>query len=222
MNALLHFGYLFLVVLSSYLSWEIVSAIKGKSPSQNTISLDFPLRNGSYYVLHGGNDETINGHYSVLGQKFALDIVKLNSFGVRSNKFLPKELQDYCIYSEALFSPASGTVLRAIDAIEDSPGLNIERENPAGNHLVIQVENTNRAVILAHLLRGSLQVKEGEKVGRGQFLAKVGNSGNTSEPHLHMHVVEINGRGDFLFDAEPVSMIFDGKFLVRNSIYSSN
>ena len=214
-------GYGILVVFSGILSWEIVSAVKGRSPSEDTIVLEFPMKNGSYYVLHGGSHNVINHHYPVLGQRYALDIVKLNKIGMRSNKITPAKKSDYYIFSEDLFSPVTGTVIEAENGIDDAPKLNIDRENPAGNHLYIQVENTNRAVVLAHLQKGSLKVKKGDHVKQGQLIGKVGNTGNTSEPHLHIHVVEINEKGDFLFDAKPISMIFNNKFLVRNSIYSA-
>lgn len=215
------FGYSLLILFSGVLSWEVFSALKGKIPSEDTIALEFPLKNGSYYVLHGGNSDTINGHYAVKGQRFALDIVKLSGIGTHASKFIPSELGDYCIYSENLYSPVSGTVLKAVNDIDDSRGLNIDPIHPAGNHLIIRAKNTDQAVVLAHLKKGSLRVKEGDMIVAGQLIAEVGNSGNTSEPHLHIHTVKLNERNDFLFDAEPVSMIFNHKFLVRNDIHTS-
>ena len=64
------------------------------------------------------------------------------------------------------------------------------RENtrdPAGNHVVLQLGNGEHA-LLAHLRRGSLRVKPGQRVRQGDALGRCGNSGNSSEPHLHFHV----------------------------------
>lgn len=57
--------------------------------------------------------------------------------------------------------------------------------------------------------KGSIVVKEGDEIKTGQALGKVGNSGNTSEPHLHIHA-EKDGLG--------VPITFNNRFLVRNSV----
>jgi len=96
-----------------------------------------------------------------------------------------------------------------------------DKNNPAGNYIILKVENTDNAVLLAHLMKDSIRVKQGDRIEAGQLIGKVGNSGNTSEPHLHIHCVKINDRNDFLFDAKSVPMVFDNSFLVRNSVYES-
>ena len=58
-----------------------------------------------------------------------------------------------------------------------------------GNHVVLDVGDGNYAV-LAHLKRGSIKVKEGQAVRAGQQLAECGNSGNSSEPHVHFQVMD--------------------------------
>jgi murein DD-endopeptidase MepM/ murein hydrolase activator NlpD len=62
-------------------------------------------------------------------------------------------------------------------------------------------------------------VKKGDPVNKGQPLCRVGNSGNTSEPHLHIHVIKTGG--DLLYEGEGVPMKFHNRFLVRNDIISS-
>lgn len=57
--------------------------------------------------------------------------------------------------------------------------------------------------------KGSIVVAEGEEVKTGQLLGKVGNSGNTSEPHLHIHA-EKDGKG--------IPITFNDRFLVRNNL----
>ena len=63
---------------------------------------------------------------------------------------------------------------------------------------------------------GSVAVKRGESVAEGELLGRVGNSGNTSEPHLHVHAVK-TGSGSVL-DGEGVPVLFDGRFPVRNGL----
>ena len=72
-------------------------------------------------------------------------------------------------------------------------------------------------MLLAHLQRGSVQVKAGDNVRTGQPIARVGNSGNLSEPHLHIHAVKA-GSAASLLAGEGLLMLFDGRFLVRNQV----
>jgi murein DD-endopeptidase MepM/ murein hydrolase activator NlpD len=87
--------------------------------------------------------------------------------------------------------------------------------NPAGNHVVLDHGNGEFS-LLAHLQKGSLRVKAGDTVKAGQPLGLCGNSGNTSEPHLHIHLQtgpEFPGATeglpmaftDFLADGKPVA-----------------
>ncbi|HYO83907.1 MAG TPA: M23 family metallopeptidase, partial [Bryobacteraceae bacterium] len=74
-----------------------------------------------------------------------------------------------------------------------------------GNYVVLDVGD-GRFVTYAHLIPGSLTVKRGDRVRAGQVLGKIGNSGNSSGPHLHFQVATGPGvlRGDgvpFVFDS---------------------
>lgn len=71
-------------------------------------------------------------------------------------------------------------------------------------------------MVLAHMMEGSIAVTEGQTVDEGQPLGRLGNSGNTSEPHLHIHAWR-TGSGSML-EGEGVPIRFDGRFLVRNSL----
>jgi murein DD-endopeptidase MepM/ murein hydrolase activator NlpD len=77
-------------------------------------------------------------------------------------------------------------------------------------------------VAVAHLLRGSVTVNAGELIKTGQAIAKIGNSGNTSEPHLHIHARKPSTSSSIL-GGEGVPIVFEGRFLVRNSlVYRAN
>lgn len=99
----------------------------------------------------------------------------------------------------------------------DLPANTTDPDHPAGNYLGIQIGDSNQIVVLAHLMANTFLVKEGDVVTRGQPLAKVGNSGNTSEPHLHMHIVESTTE-DLLFEETGIPMQFNGQFLIRNQL----
>jgi murein DD-endopeptidase MepM/ murein hydrolase activator NlpD len=73
---------------------------------------------------------------------------------------------------------------------------------------------------MAHLLKGSITSQVGSLVKSGDAIAKIGNSGNTSEPHLHIHARKVN-TGKAILAGEGLPITFDGKFLVRNSLLIS-
>lgn len=85
----------------------------------------------------------------------------------------------------------------------------------AGNHVILDCGEF--VVLLAHLRQGSVQVTVGQTVGKAQVIGQVGNSGNTSEPHLHIHAQRRGAAGTPL-SGEPLWVLFETGFLVRNQI----
>lgn len=179
------------------------------------IDLKSPLRDGYYDVVHGGASTLINYHHSHPKQAYALDIVKLNRFGWRASGVAPTSLAKYEIYGDTIYSPCNGKIIEMVDGLKELAPNEMNKQtqpyrkkNPTGNSVIIQCGDTQ--VHIAHMIPGSIKVKKGELVTTAAKIGKVGNSGNTSEPHLHIHA-EKNGKG--------VPILFDGKFLKRNSIF---
>jgi murein DD-endopeptidase MepM/ murein hydrolase activator NlpD len=79
-------------------------------------------------------------------------------------------------------------VVSVIDGFPDVEIGKRDAENPAGNHLMLETASGAR-LLLCHLRRGSIAVHQGQNVEAGQVLAEVGNSGNTTEPHLHIQAM---------------------------------
>jgi len=208
-------GAVFPFVLSLVFMFISIYSILGRYYTEDPIALHFPLKNGRYYVAHGGNTPMMNYHNEYLPQQFALDIVKINTWGFRTKGWYPDDLHKYAIYGDKLYSPCSGIVRKAVDGFEDrlpsdfKNGLP-EGTHPAGNHVVIECDGTE--VYVAHMQKGSVQVQEGDAVDENRWIGNVGNSGNTSEPHLHIHA-EKNGIG--------VPITFGDRFLIRNSLIRS-
>lgn len=198
----------------------LYSSYRGSLQIPEAVELDFPLKGGNYYIVHGGNDILINHHYEVNAQKYAMDIVKLNKWGLRSNALYASHLDNYNIFGTTVYGPCDGRILRVVNDHEDLLLSIMDEDHPAGNYLAIQIDDSNRIVILAHLMKDTILVKQGDLIKRGQPLAKVGNSGNTSEPHLHIHVVE-STTDDLLFEDPGVPMRFNGQFLIRNQVVKS-
>jgi murein DD-endopeptidase MepM/ murein hydrolase activator NlpD len=87
-----------------------------------------------------------------------------------------------------VIAPAAGTVVAAADGLRDNrPQVQTDPRHPAGNHVVLRLGRGEHA-LLGHMRSGSVRVRPGQRVARGQVLGRVGNSGNSSEPHIHLHV----------------------------------
>jgi hypothetical protein len=139
---------------------------------------DVPLKVG-----WGGDTIETNYHVVAPDQRWAYDFLvepAANGSG---------RLEDYGCYGVPVVAPANGLVVKARDGEPDAaPGaVSNNFTAPEGNHVAIQLEGTGTFLILAHLKPGSLTVKAGEAVVEGQVIGACGNSGNTSEPHIHIH-----------------------------------
>ncbi|WP_405992712.1 M23 family metallopeptidase [Streptomyces sp. NBC_00986] len=146
--------------------------------------LRFPLE-GEWYVVQGGG-RPLNHHARVPEQRGAVDLVGLGRYGTRTRR--DREPTAFAAYGRAVRAPCDGRVVSATDGFEDQdtrPGGRARYQPAYGNHVFI---DTGREIVkLAHLRAGSLTVSQGDVVRVGQLLGETGNSGNTTEPHLHLH-----------------------------------
>lgn len=188
-------------------------ALSGYGYQDTAVELEFPFAAGTYYIGQGGSATAINYHHTDRSQRFALDIVALNDFGARAAGVMPSDLTAYVAYGRAVKSPCTGVVVSMRDGIDDNRISETNTREPAGNHIILACGTAR--VLLAHLRKGSIAIKGGELVTSGETLGRVGNSGNSSEPHLHMHAY-LGGIMDYNA-GEGVPMTFGGRFLVRGS-----
>jgi len=204
---------LLLVVFFAVLSWV---ALKGYPAAEGAIELASPLRGGSFVVRQGGASPFINIHAKVRPQNHAIDILGLNSFGASSNLFGDrKDLENYAIFGATIQAPCAGRVIAAVDGLADLAPGDRDRENLAGNHVVISCLGAE--LLLAHMMKESVAVAAGETVEAGAVLGRVGNSGNSTEPHLHIHA-ERGGEPGEILNGEAVPFTIDGRYLVRGNI----
>jgi hypothetical protein len=188
-------------------------ALSGYGYHESAVELAFPFGTGTYYVGQGGSATSINYHHADRSQRFALDIVALNGFGARAKGLMPDDLADYAIYGHEVKSPCSGVAITTHDGVDDNRISQTNTRDPAGNYVILACGTAR--VLLAHLQKGSISVAGGSVVNEGEPLGRVGNSGNSSEPHLHMHAY-LGGTLDYA-TGEGVPMTFGGRFLVRGS-----
>jgi murein DD-endopeptidase MepM/ murein hydrolase activator NlpD len=162
-----------------------------------------PLRGGPW--LAGNGPSATSGHRRALvstggsptiAQRFAIDYVKVDDkFATHQGD--PLKNENYYAEGNDALAVADGRVVEVKDGIpENIPGANsravpITLETVGGNHVIIDIGNGNYA-FYAHMKPGSIRVRDGDEVKRGQVLGLVGNSGNSTEPHLHFHISDGN------------------------------
>ena len=152
------------------------------------------------------------------GQSYGVDIVKLNRWGLRANGLLPPQPSAYGIYGEQVYAPCTGQVIVALDGVPDMQVPQMDRQHMAGNHVLLRCKNAD--VLLGHFKTGSVKVATGQQLTVGQPIANVGNSGNTGEPHLHIHAQRAGTAAEPL-SGDPLPVRFNGRFLVRNDRVSA-
>lgn len=214
-------GAVTMVVLALAFATGLPGVLLSRDYPEEALHLRFPLQNGTYHVGQGGSSLAMNHHFGIPAQKYALDIVKLNEWGVRAQGLLPKDLNSYEIFGDQLIAPCSGEVLSVQNELADQTPPQADPANLFGNHVILFCEGYS--ILLAHMKKGSVQAQVGEQVEAGSVLGEVGNTGNTSEPHLHIHAVKgrFSEKEEVAGTAEGVPILFDGRFLIRNDRLTS-
>ena len=170
--------------------------------SSKQIEIGPPLAGKGWVALNGCCD--IGGAHRATGlpvnggvyfaQRFAIDWMRLDDAG-HLVKGDPADVHNYADYGADVLAVADGTVVSTLNTLEDQvPGkmpdpATITLANVDGNHVVLDLGGGVFA-FYAHMRKGSVTVAPGQRVKRGQVLGKVGNTGNTSAPHLHFHLME--------------------------------
>jgi hypothetical protein len=136
--------------------------------------------------------QSVNGRLDN-GQRFAIDWIRLDD----SDRFVagdPNVVRNWSGYDEPVFAVAGGVVVATGDGLPDQPPgqlpdpATITLQTVDGNHVVLDI-GRGLFVFYAHLKKGSLTVRTGDRVPAGKELGRLGNSGNTSAPHLHLQVM---------------------------------
>jgi murein DD-endopeptidase MepM/ murein hydrolase activator NlpD len=140
-----------------------------------------------WLVFWGGDTKELNPqHHDVPNQKFAFDLVIVDEAG-KTHKGDGKTNEDYFAFGREVISPADGNVTDVINGVRDNVPGSMNQYSAVGNAVIIR-HREDEFSVLAHLKLDSIKVKVGDKVTRGQLIGLCGNSGNSSEPHLHYHL----------------------------------
>lgn len=176
------------------------------APPPDPVRIGVPLA-GEWTVLSGGRATLVNAHRSLRVQRDAVDVVRF--VDGRTHRGDGRVLEDYAVFGEPVLAVADGRVTEVVDGHPDAPVGGRTLQAMSGNHVVLDIGD-GRHVLYAHLQEGSILVRPGDVVRRGQVIARVGDSGNSDEPHLHLQV-----QNTPTFDVEDRAvrtfpMLFDG------------
>ncbi|MEP3889819.1 MAG: M23 family metallopeptidase [Hellea sp.] len=176
---------IFVFFANIFMGLILVDSLYPQLSGKDAIAVNSPFETESY-MFHAGHNTMVNYHVAHKSQKYALDMVVLSDDGAENSGDKSK-LEDYACFGAPLVAPVAGEIAVVVSDQIDQPIGSQDPENPAGNNVVIKMDDTHYA-LLAHMKQGSAVVSIGDIVSAGQKLGECGNSGNTSAPHLHFQL----------------------------------
>ncbi len=153
---------------------------------QTITDLELPFEEEWFAVNAGRTHRNGAHHFLSRNERYAYDMLIVQNR--RSYAGDGSKNEDYYCFGKRLNAPGNGKVVAIENTIEDNqPG--IVNRTHVGNYIIIDHLNGETS-ILAHLKKGSIIVAVGDTVVKGQEIGQTGNSGASSEPHLHYHLQE--------------------------------
>lgn len=166
------------LILLNIFPVEYPAQIEQVKPS---ITVKWPLKEQTT-VGWGGNTLADNAPHAIwASERWAYDLV------MEPANTGSKNVRDYGIYDKEVIAPVSGTIIAAYDKEDDIEPNADKYVSVEGNYVYIKIDKTGTYLLLNHLEKGSIPVRTGDHVNEGDTVGRVGNSGTTSEPHLHIH-----------------------------------
>lgn len=198
--------------------------LDARTYTEEPLKLLSPLGSGTYLVMTGVANFSVNQHVAEPSSKYAMDITRLNAFGLRAAGMFPDELSKYAVFGTEIIAPCAGEVISAEASLPNRMPLDPDgSDRTGGNHVVLYCHG--HSVHLAHVDTGTVAVAVGDRVLVGQLLGRVGNSGNSMEPHLHVSAVQ--GRHTHFRDAarspngvKSIPLLIDGRFLIKGDSFT--
>lgn len=183
--------------------------VRGLAVRREPVVVEVPVR-GRWIAINSPADKVPSHGVHSTGQTHAIDLVHWPDPGTVWTPVhrwpLMRRPEDFPGFGQPVLAPADGRVVRTSNSWRDHWSRNSwpallyafvegsarELLGPGallGNHVILDLGDGTYAA-LAHLRRGSITVSEGQVVRAGQQLAECGNSGNTSEPHVHFQLMD--------------------------------
>lgn len=162
------------------------------SPKDFNSSVEYHLPfSGEWIVVSGGINQEDSHSWNVINQRYAYDFVKIDS-NKSTHTRSGKNLNDYYCYGKPVLAPAEGRVVAVKGNVcnAKNPGtmwIDFLARDFRGNYVIIKHAEKEYS-FMGHFIPGSIMVKKGEFVGKHQVIGQCGNSGYSTEPHLHFHL----------------------------------
>src|SRR3989344_8112521 len=151
---------------------------------QTKTNLTLPFK-GTWLVSNGGRTPETNNHIRPAdkgpqNQLYAYDF-RIQNTGKE------KILEDYPVFGKEVLAPGDGTIIQVINGAIDVNIGERDRSVGVGNAVIIDHQNGEYS-LLCHFKHDSIKVKVGDKVKQGEVLGLCGNTGNTTQPHIHFNL----------------------------------
>jgi hypothetical protein len=213
---------------------RVLDNFKVSVRNERPVTIGAPLRGGGWRCANGPAYNTAHQYLAIcegrayIAQRFAIDFQKVDVGGNILPSPFPDEITNKMFYGYGaeVLAVADAKVVFVKDGIPENvpqasgeikPAVPITRETVAGNWIAIDLGNS-RYAFYAHLQPGSIRVKVGDKVRKGQVIGLLGNSGNAVGPHLHFHIGdEYSLNGGDLNGNEGLPFVFDSFEIVGQS-----
>jgi hypothetical protein len=151
---------------------------------RNSTKMIFPFKEEAF-VYWGGQNIEINYHMGDLNQQYAYDILMVANGAPYKGDSTKNE--SYFVFGKEIIAPCDATVIKVIDGISDNTPGKVNKVDLTGNTIVLETQR-KEYLLFAHLKSKSIMVNEGDRVKQGQVIAQCGNSGNTTQAHLHLQL----------------------------------
>ncbi|MCH8560416.1 MULTISPECIES: M23 family metallopeptidase [unclassified Nesterenkonia] len=168
---------------------------------------------GSWKVQNSPARRVPSHGTDLFGIRYAIDFVAVDTDGRTAGSvswrsvFAAEQPELFFAFGQEVLAPRDGTVRVIHDGEDDHAARRSQlslipyllgqssrvREGPvavAGNHVIIEDPRSRCFIALVHLRRGSIRVHPGEQVSSGEILAECGNSGNSTQPHIHLQAMD--------------------------------
>ncbi len=152
---------------------------------RNISKMNLPFE-GEWCVFWGGITVSDNYHAAYKTQQGAFDFVIKDQSGSLF-KTSGKENKDYYAWGKNIIAPCNGEIVKIIKGVKDNIWPSINKRQAYGNTIVMETAN-NEFLVFAHLMYNSIAVVEGQTIQTGDVLGRCGNSGNSTDPHLHFSI----------------------------------
>lgn len=179
--------------------------------NRGPVVLEYPLR-GRFHARNSPARRVPSHGTDLMGTTFAIDFIPVDLHG-RSAAWnwravvATEQPERFVGFGAAVVAPCTGTVVITHDGEDDHDARRSQltlfsymvgqaqriQRGPgaiAGNHVVIALGNDGPFVLIAHLRKGSVCGDVGELVEVGQLIGQCGNSGNSTQPHVHVQVTD--------------------------------